>query len=285
MVLEDGRNLAYADLGDPNGNPCLYFHGWPGGILEDETLHKKAKKHKIRLLMPVRPGNMGSDPKEGRTLLDWELDIREFSSQLGLTYFNVIGVSGGAPYALCIARQCPDCVQKVFIVSGLAPLKNQDGVLFKGRNPLSKLALEFGGTKPKLITNALKAVAKLQTPQVRFLAKALAKANTGTEDCYILDMRKVKETYLALNNKTGRVAIDHIISDARIYNTDWGFRLQDIQPKIHCFYGLKDRLTPMSMAQYFQQNLPHCQLYTYANEGHALIMNKADDLFARLAQD
>jgi pimeloyl-ACP methyl ester carboxylesterase len=30
IALSDGRSLAYAEFGDPDGRPVLFFHGTPG---------------------------------------------------------------------------------------------------------------------------------------------------------------------------------------------------------------------------------------------------------------
>jgi pimeloyl-ACP methyl ester carboxylesterase len=35
LTLPDGRRLAYAEFGDPNGHPVLYFHGAPSSRLEE----------------------------------------------------------------------------------------------------------------------------------------------------------------------------------------------------------------------------------------------------------
>jgi pimeloyl-ACP methyl ester carboxylesterase len=33
LTLRDGRRLAYAEWGDPDGRPVLFFHGTPSGRL------------------------------------------------------------------------------------------------------------------------------------------------------------------------------------------------------------------------------------------------------------
>ncbi len=56
LRLADGRTLACLELGDPEGSPVLYFHGYPGSRLEGRLAAGAARRHGLRLIAPDRPG-------------------------------------------------------------------------------------------------------------------------------------------------------------------------------------------------------------------------------------
>ena len=46
----DGSKLAYAEYGDPEGNPVLYFHGSPGSRLEGVLFSDLFKRKGLRMI-------------------------------------------------------------------------------------------------------------------------------------------------------------------------------------------------------------------------------------------
>ena len=66
----DGRTLAVAEWGDPNGLPLIAMHGTPGGRItywEDSTIYAR---HGLRRLTYDRPGYGESTRHEGRSIAD-----------------------------------------------------------------------------------------------------------------------------------------------------------------------------------------------------------------------
>lgn len=97
IPLSDGRRLAYAEYGAANGIPVFLFHGLPGSRLSWGLLPNNPFPKGLRLIAPDRPGYGGSDPKPGRSLLDWVDDVVELADALAIDRFAVLGVSGGGP--------------------------------------------------------------------------------------------------------------------------------------------------------------------------------------------
>ena len=114
--LRDGRALAYAEYGDPNGRPVFYFHGFPSCHLEISLADGTAKRLGVRLIALDRPGFGESDFKEGRTIPDWADDVKEAAEQLGITRFAVMGVSGGGPYSASCAAKLSSLISRAAIV-------------------------------------------------------------------------------------------------------------------------------------------------------------------------
>src|SRR5689334_19202051 len=96
ITLPDGRRLAYAEFGDPGGNPVLYFHGAPSSRLEPLLVGDEAWGRKgLRVIAPDRPGIGGSDFQHGRGFSNWPTDVVALADALGLDRFAVLGNSGG----------------------------------------------------------------------------------------------------------------------------------------------------------------------------------------------
>src|ERR1700733_4828378 len=104
IPLNDGRLLEYASYGDAGGLPALFFHGFIGSHHQAAFAHEAARRHGLRLIAPNRPGVGRSTLKERRCLEECVPDVAQLADALGLDRFAVVGVSGGAPYALACLK-------------------------------------------------------------------------------------------------------------------------------------------------------------------------------------
>jgi pimeloyl-ACP methyl ester carboxylesterase len=109
-VRVDGRRLAYATYGDPDGRPVLVHHGSPGSRLVGQLLDGAARERGLRLVAPDRPGFGRSTHDPDRTIPDWPGDAAAVLDALGIERASVVGFSGGGPFALAVAAAYPDRV-------------------------------------------------------------------------------------------------------------------------------------------------------------------------------
>src|SRR4029079_7237537 len=91
--LSDGRRLGYAEYGDPNGRPVLFFHGFGTSRVICPPDVELARSLGARLIAVDRPGIGLSEALPGRRLLDWPRDVAELANQLKLDRFAIIGWS------------------------------------------------------------------------------------------------------------------------------------------------------------------------------------------------
>lgn len=105
--LDDGRELAYAEFGDPQGYPAFYFHGTPGSRLEGAFADPAAKRHGFRLIAPDRPGYGRSTYQRHRTFRDWPHDVSALADALGIEEFGVVGHSGAGPHLFACGSLLP----------------------------------------------------------------------------------------------------------------------------------------------------------------------------------
>ena len=146
--LPDGRCLAYAEYADADGAPVILFHGLPGSRLSWGMLPGSPFPPGLRIIAPDRPGYGGSEPKPGRTLLEWADDVRALADALELERFAVVGVSGGGPGALACAFRMPERLTSVGVVSGAAPT-NAPGV-FRGMSRTNRFFTKLAWRLPWL---------------------------------------------------------------------------------------------------------------------------------------
>ena len=91
--LPDGRELGYADYGDPKGKTILYQHGLPGSRIEATRYHDLGKELGLRIISIDRPGHGWSSPFDsytGRTVKSWAADVNALAEHLELNEYAVL---------------------------------------------------------------------------------------------------------------------------------------------------------------------------------------------------
>ena len=122
LETPDGRTLAYATWGDPDGFPILSLHGTPGCRLNrwpNEEVYAQAGANWVT---HDRAGYGRSDRHHGRRVVDEVADVEALADELGLDRFGVTGGSGGGPHVLACAALLPDRVVRAVCTVGVAPL-------------------------------------------------------------------------------------------------------------------------------------------------------------------
>ena len=115
----DGRNLSYAEFGQPDGYPVLYCHAIPSSRLEPLFLGDELiSQFGLRVICPDRPGMGDSDFQSNRVFSDWPKDVASLMEALGLERFSVLSIFGGGGYAADCAAKFPERLSKVVIASG-----------------------------------------------------------------------------------------------------------------------------------------------------------------------
>jgi pimeloyl-ACP methyl ester carboxylesterase len=121
LALPDGRRLAYAEFGDPEGRPVLFLHAMPGYRRNIWATDAELRSAGVRLIAPDRPGVGRSTPQPRRLLLDWPDDVRQLADALALECFAVVGFSNGGPHAAACAFKLGPRVSGTALVAPLPP--------------------------------------------------------------------------------------------------------------------------------------------------------------------
>ena len=125
MTLPDGRVLAYAEYGDPDGIVVLGLHGTPGTRHIFSLADYSARKYGLRLIAPNRAGLGDSEDCAEHSIAGHAKDALALIDHIGAERFALLGFSGGGPYTAEVARQAGDRVRAVTLISahvlGLSP--------------------------------------------------------------------------------------------------------------------------------------------------------------------
>src|SRR3954447_18428717 len=95
IELPDGRTLAYAEWGDPQGRPIVSCHGTPGCRLNRHPNQDLVRSTGARAIAFDRPVYGQSTRRPGRRVVDIVDDVTRLVDHLGIDEFAVSGGSGG----------------------------------------------------------------------------------------------------------------------------------------------------------------------------------------------
>jgi pimeloyl-ACP methyl ester carboxylesterase len=257
----DGRVLAVAEWGDPNGLPAFTLHGTPGGRISywmDPTIYAR---HGLRRLTYDRPGYGDSTRHRGRTVGDAVRDIETIAAALGVGRFAVSGGSGGGPHALACAALLGDRVERCLADVSIAPY-GAEGLDFLAGMNAGNVA-EFNA--------ALAGEHVLRGLLERERATTLQRLADGNSnflgDDY--EMGEADQAQMAKHltriahhmNDCLRPGVDGWIDDDIAFTKPWGFEVESIRVPVYLTYGRADNLVPSAHGDWLAAHIPGVEVH------------------------
>jgi pimeloyl-ACP methyl ester carboxylesterase len=230
----NGSILAYAEYGDPTGDPILVQHGLIASI-DDGNLFEQLIKLGTRLICIARPGYGESSPLVMANMAEWGKIVSGLVAELGISRCDVLGMSSGAPYSYAIGRAIPDIVRNIFIFSGTPALYD----------------LKIRALWP------YQANPNASMTELQILARGLFFSNLSSND---LNQRSIKDSLA--NNCFG------VAQDLRLRFIDWGFTLDELKANVFMEHSKEDKDVPFSTALLTSQLLPKCKFSVRENGPH-----------------
>lgn len=270
VQLSDKRQLAYAEYGEANGAPVFLFHGLPGSRLSWGYIRGNPFPSGLRIIAPDRPGYGRSDPKPGRTLLDWADDIAALADVLEVETFAVVGVSGGGPGALACAWKMPQRLTSVGVVSCPAPT-NAPGI-FEGMSKTNRFFMKLAWRLPWLSTLNVRLLASvIRRNPARYINTMKYKMHDV--DKAILARPEIEDMLIKDFTEALSGGVQGMVSDMSAnHGRPWGFPLDKIKIKVlFWFYGL-DLSVPPAMGRYLSHTIPNCEATFIPDAGHLWIL-------------
>jgi pimeloyl-ACP methyl ester carboxylesterase len=278
--LRDGRRVGFAEFGDPEGRPVVYFHGFPGSRLEAGFGHEVATRVRVRLIGVDRPGYGLSDPKFGRTLIDWPDDVADLARALRIDRFSVLGVSGGGPYALACASKIPDRLHAVGLVGSLGPT-DAPGAL-NGMEPFNRRGLELVARAPWVAGKAFLFGSFLLHRCPRWVMGLVA-TRAGEPDRSALRHSGLDQVLIRSFRESVRSGGRGAARDVVLFARPWGFALGNVRVPVHIWHGGRDRIVPLAMGEHLAHSIPVCRSHFHFGEGHfSILINHARDVLGTL---
>ena len=281
LKLKDGRALGFQAFGPRDGVPAFYFHGFPGSRLEARL----APTPGLRLIAVDRPGYGLSTRFPGRQLADWPADIGALADHLGIKRFAVLGISGGAPYALACARYLPERISSVAIVCGVGPPDSpgMNGGTMRmltrfGRHRIGYMPLVYLARLWLCGGDAEKRFLEFRRRVLERLAADSSQERAAASDAVLRNLFTSFAEGL-------RRSVSGMVSDARIYASPWPFALKDINANIHLWHGTEDRMVPVEVGRAVASAIPGISAHFEEGEGHfSVIINRSAEIIRTLRE-
>jgi pimeloyl-ACP methyl ester carboxylesterase len=263
--------LGYAEAGDPDGRPVLYFHGIPGSRREQHPRSAIAEALGLRLIVLERPGYGLSDFLPGRRLLDWVADVEDLADRLDLRRFSVMGFSGGGPYALACAHDLPQRVTSTSLISSSAPYAAMDSI------PANLALFEVARDNPQRAAAMMEELGGEGDSLYRLVTSLLGEAEKR-----VMSAPELAAMYRESMAEAVRQGVEGLVRDMAIGAADWGFPIEAVSSPVHLWHGLADGLTPPAMGRYLHETLPDCRATFLPGQGHYLLFPQWREILTTL---
>lgn len=278
LELKDGRQLGFAEYGDPDGQPIFYFHGLPGSRLEAGHLHEVAAANNIRLIGLDRPGMGLSSMEPKRSILSWADDVEAFADSMGINKFSIIGHSGGAPFVAACAYIMPHRLNGAAIVSGMAPFENPEATASLARG--QRIVNSIIKTMPWVAAVMMKlSFIMLNKPN---MLKKMTQQMPEVDQLFFSNPESgkaiINATKEAFRNGVGGVSQEIILT-----LKPWGFNLDNINVPVTIFQGGQDKQAPEMHAKIYAKLIPNANSVFFKDEGHiSILQNHGGEILQRI---
>ncbi len=264
----DGRTLAVAEWGDPEGLPLFSFHGTPGGRIgwwQDPTIYRR---YGLRRITFDRPGYAESTRLRGRRVADVVPDVERIAEALGIDRFVVSGGSGGGPHVLACAALLPDRVIRCEADVSIAPYGAEGLDWLDGQTEGNVIefqtALE-GEDASQRLCGDLRATAfdRFSSGRLDWMGDGydLSPADIAQEERHYARIRAHLVNALA-------PGADGWVDDNIAFTHPWGFDVADIRVPVLLTYGRSDVLVPAAHGDWLAAHIPGVTAWVDDVAGH-----------------
>jgi pimeloyl-ACP methyl ester carboxylesterase len=272
LQTPDGRTLAYAIWGDPDGFPILALHGTPGCRFNRWPKEEVYAELGVCWVTHDRAGYGRSDRHHGRNVADEAADVAALADELGFDRFGVTGGSGGGPHVLACAALIPGRIVRAICAVGVAPFGSaglDEDEWLAGMDPENVKEVRWAIAGEDVLTPELEAEQKRIEERVAIdpstiLDEFELSESDRAEMARPEAMQIIRETSLeqAVNGVGGWV------DDDLAFVKPWEFDVAAVAAPVLVRYGLTDVLVPPAHGDWLAANVPGCIVETDDSAGH-----------------
>lgn len=281
VAVRGDRRLSFAEYGPRRGPAIIWMHGTPGARRQIPLeVREYADRRGVRIIGIDRPGIGSSTPHLYPDILDWTHDLELFLETLAIDTVRLIGLSGGAPYALAAGVALPDRVHGIGILGGVAPTCGPDAVddgpiqLAVRLAPLLTMArVPLGVT----ITQAIRVIKPLAGPALDLYA-----ALQPPGDKNLLSRPEFKAMFLDDLLNGSRFQTTAPLADLILFTRPWGFEAADVRVPVRWWHGDADHIVPLRHGQHVVDLLPDATMTVIDGESHLGGLGIAEDVIDTL---
>ena len=281
IPLPDGRELGYAEFGEPFSPLVLWFHGSPGARRQVPPVARRAaEKRGLRIVCVERPGIGASTEHFYREIREWADDVAVVADYLGHERFLVVGLSGGGPYALATGHELPDRVVAIGILGGLVPTCGEEaaagGVVALAR-PFNRVLTGLRKPLGRGLWAFVRAARPISHPAYRAFATVMPDGDTK-----VFRDPAMEEMFIDDLTRGAKGQFQAFVNDIVLVGRPWGFRLADVRVPVRWWQGDADPFVSLEAAKRVCRILPNCELRTRHGESHMGGFAASDRMLASL---
>lgn len=276
--LADGRELGWAEYGDADADPVLWFHGTPGARsqLPADALDE-AIARRLRIIVVERPGTGHSTPHDYSAISEFVPDVVALTEHLGIDRFAAVGLSGGGPFVLACAAALGDAMTAGVVISGIGPTRGPDAVISHTLALVPAAALLERVARP--LGNGLGRAVRTFAPFGRPFINAFFWLEWGDRAAMAAEPAHVQQLLHDLVDAARRSGVLAPVNDLILFGRHWGFELAEIAVPITFWGGTSDVIVPYRHAQRQSKRVSDSQLRTMKGRGHFAGYTEIDEVF------
>lgn len=264
--VRDGRTVAWTEYGPTDGTPLLRIPGTPGSRWTIRADRSPWAERGLRALTTERPGYGASTRLPGRRFQEHSDDLAEILDLNGIDRAWLLGASGAAPHILSFAARHPDRVRAATILSGAAPLDedefgqmievNQQSQLFCRARDVEGLTGLLGPYRESVLADPLSGFRGLME-------------TAPPEDQAVMNDQGWQEIFTRSIREALGAGLGGWLDECFAVVNDWDdIALDDVATSVTWWHSPVDRNAPMSAAKRLVDQLPNATFIEWAEGGH-----------------
>jgi pimeloyl-ACP methyl ester carboxylesterase len=257
--LEDGRRIAFDDIGPRDGFPVLLLHGTPGSRRGPRPRGIVLHRLGIRLITYDRPGYGDSPRIEGRNVADAAQDALAIMTKLKIDRFGVVGRSGGGPHALACGadEHLRKRITRIAVLVSLAPTDAPDW--YDGMNDDNRENFGHAVADTATLETEIRRRAKETMADPDYLLTLLGDQMTVADRQVVSDaaLRRILRMSYRDALKNGE---DGWIDDVLALRRAWKVDLRAITAPVKVWHGKDDTFAPAAHSAYLASAIDGAEL-------------------------
>ncbi|MEM7727968.1 MAG: alpha/beta hydrolase [Pseudomonadota bacterium] len=283
LAVRPGHVIDYRMAGAPRGRPVLYLPAMLGGRAVTQEMQAALLRHKVRLIMPWRPGFSGSynaapgaDP-----FRDTAAEVQALLDALSIDRLPVVGQMTSTMHAFAAAHHLPDRISGLMALApGLPTVRGAHlrhvGRAQKLRSLLTREAPRVG----RLIAHAF--LSRVDAGyDVEFIRHYLKDSRAD------LDFSRRDETIHAFRDAyedTHAQGYEGFIEELALFGSDWHALTDGLDIPVRYVVGEQETAFPPAAVEAFAATFLRAEVDCVPEAGHLVAYEAPDRWVAALAK-
>ena len=284
VAAADGRTLAIAEWGDPDGFPVFLLHGTPGSRFLGQVDAGAYVHAGARVIVYDRPGYGGSDRLRGRRVVDSVADVSAIADSLGIERFAVSGGSWGGPHSLAVAARLPERVTRAGCIAGVAPFNMPGFDWFAGMDAVNIDEIGWALEGEDVLSREIERMAAAWLKRLADDPSKAGEVEFSEADRAVRANPERHQVVRQMLNEAFRQGVHGYVDDTLCLIQPWGFDVTEIRVRTRIDYGLTDVLVPPQHGEWLAKQVPNAEVVIDEQGGHFSAPNLVTERFRWLVQ-